>query len=131
MRSATTIVTGSILLLWITICFAWEKESNEFQFPIAGVKRGRSVVMKDLAFSSTFNRSKKSIVFSYSLPKSAGEAVLNIYSIKGSLVKTFTLENTAATISWNVGKDAVAVGTYAVSLKCGGIEKNLRLLLVK
>ena len=131
MRSATTRVAGGILLLWVALCFAWEKESNEFQFPIAGVRRGKNVVMKDLSFSSTYNRTTKSIVFSYSLPQAAKEAVLNIYSIKGSLVKAFTLKNTAKMISWNVARETVAVGTYAVSLKCGAIEKNQRILIVK
>lgn len=131
MQSATRIVTGGILLLWVTLCLAWEKESNEFQFPIAGVKRGDNVVMRDLAFSSTYNKSKKLIVFSYSLPKTANEAVLNVYSIKGALVKAFILDNTVKKVSWSVENETVAVGTYVVSLKCGAIEKNLRLLIVK
>ena len=131
MRSATKRVVAGVVLLWVTLCFAWEKESNEFQFPISGVSRGRNVIMKDLNFSSTYNRSKKSIELSYSLPRTAKEAVLNIYSIKGSLVKSFLLENTAKMMSWNIANETVAVGTYVVSLKCGTIEKNLRLLIVK
>ena len=131
MQGVSKIVAGGILLLWVALGFAWEKESNEFQFPISGVKRGKSVFMKDLNFSSTYNKSKKSIVFSYSLPRNAKQGVLNIYSIKGTLVKTFALKNTAKMISWSFEKEAVAVGTYAVSLKCGAIEKNLRLLIVK
>ena len=131
MRSATKRVAGLFLLFGVALCFAWELESNEFQFPISGVRRSKNVVMNDLSISSTYNRSKKSIVFSYSLPPAVEDAVLNIYSIKGSLVKTLTLDKNVKMMSWNIANEAVAVGTYAVSLKCGAIEKNLRLLIVK
>jgi type VI protein secretion system component Hcp len=131
MQSATKIVAGMFLLLWATLCFAWEQESNEFQFPISGVSRGRNVVVKDLNFSSAYNRSKNAIVFSYSLPPTVKEAVLNIYSIKGSMIKTLLLKNDVKTMSWNMANEKVAVGTYAVSLKCGAIEKNQRILIVK
>ena len=131
MRSATKRVAGGFLLLWATLCFAWEKESNEFQFPISGVRRGKAVVMKNLNFSSTYNRSKNLVVFSYSLPKNVKEAVLNIYTIKGSLVKSLPLKNDAKMISWNIANHTVAMGTYAVSLKCDAFEKNLKLIIVK
>jgi hypothetical protein len=131
MRSATKKVAGGILLLWVTLSFAWEKESNEFQFPLAGVKRGRTVVTKGFTFSGSYNRSKNSVIFFYSLPKNTKDAVLNVYSIKGALVKSFTLKNDAKMFSWDVTNQTVAMGTYAVSLKCDAIEKNLRLILVK
>lgn len=131
MRSATKRVAGGILLLWVVLCFAWEKESDEFQFPISGVSRSKIVVRKDLNFSSTYNKSINSVVFSYALPQTAKEAVLNIYSIKGSLIKTFTLKNSAQMMTWNVANETVAMGTYAVSLTCGAIEKNQILLIVK
>lgn len=131
MRSATKRVAGGILLLGVVLCFAWENESNEFQFPISGVSRGKNIVRKDLTFSSAYNKSKKMIVFSYSLPQTTQEAVLKVYSIKGALVKTFTLKNTAKMLTWNVANETVAMGTYAVSLTCGAIEKNQILLIVK
>lgn len=131
MRSATTRVAGGVLLLWVALCFAWEKESNEFQFPAPGVRRGRVVAMKDIGFSGTYNRSKNSVIFYYSLPQNIKDAVVNIYSIKGMLVKSIALKDDAKMISWNVANETVAMGTYAVSLKCGAVEKNLRLLIVK
>lgn len=131
MRRATKKVAVGVLLLWGTLSFAWEKRSNEFQFPNSAVRRGKAVVMKNLNFSSYYNRSNNSISFTYSLPQNTNEAVLNIYSINGSLVKSFFLKNDVKTISWNVANEAIAMGTYAASLKCGAIEKNHRLLIVK
>jgi hypothetical protein len=126
-------IAGGLLLLCVSMCFAvtWEKESAEFQFPTIGVRLTKALVMKDFRFTSAYNRSKNAIVFSYTLPQNARTAVLHIYTIKGSLVQSFSLKNSESTVAWNVANESVAMGTYALSLRCGAIVKNLKISFVR
>lgn len=124
-------IAGTLLLLCISISFAWQKASVEFKFPTTGVRQSKATIAKNFNFSSFYNRSKNSIVFSFSLPQNSREAMLNIYAINGSLVQSFTLKNDAKTVSWNVGTGSVAMGTYAISLRSGAIVKNLRISFVR
>ena len=120
-----------LLLLCASISFAWVKSSAEFKFPTTGVRQSKTIIANQFNFSSFYNRSKNSMVFSFSLPQNARESVLNIYAINGTLVKSFTLKNDAKTVAWHVGTGSVAMGTYAISLRSGAIVKNLRISFVR
>jgi hypothetical protein len=124
-------LAGTLLLVCVSISFAWVKTSTEFKFPTTGVRQSKIITSKNFNFSSVYNRSRNSIVFSFSLPKTSREAVLNIYAINGTLVQSFPLLNNAKTVAWNLGSGSVAMGTYAISLRSGAIVKNLRISFVR
>lgn len=126
-------IAGWVLLAAVSLSFGvtWQKESVEFQFPGVGVRPHREIRVNDFNLTSRYDCARNVLVFSYSFPGNAKEAALNIYTLSGSLVKSVKLIGTARSVSWQVGSEGAAIGTYAVSLKCGAIEKNLRIALVR
>ncbi|MCU0608307.1 MAG: hypothetical protein MUF22_00880 [Chitinispirillaceae bacterium] len=121
---------------------AWKSEENKniaaFIAQVGTVPdnryRSRMVISSgNWNFSARYSGSS-GLKIAYSVPPSAKDqlVILNMYTLRGTLVESFLKERTAAGFhTLSIPLSGIGTGQYVVSLKSGGFEQTVRILIVK
>jgi hypothetical protein len=108
------------------------KLSAPFSFPTTvGISGSRSFQTTSAAFVSTIHTNgKKTVELSWSLPATAKNGTISIFSVTGSKVKFFSISSHEGKVEWDItGSKKVGKGVYFASITYGLSKKNLKLVI--
>jgi hypothetical protein len=119
------------LIPLIANAVTWQMDSNPFIFPSVSVKKDISIKENAKIFSALYNAGKGIVTIRYNLPKNTKNAVLEIYSISGLKIKSFTVSSDLKEILWDVTSQKICAGIYIAILKYSSLQNKIQISIIK
>jgi hypothetical protein len=125
---------GLVLLFASGLLFAQvvEKLSASFTFPttLTSVTGRQASAMQPTFFRTAGNISRKGIVMlQWSVPTSATQGRISVYSVSGLLVKNLVLTKNEGSVQCDLSHSAA--GIYLATISYGSYRQNLKLALYR
>lgn len=109
----------------------WTGDSNQFRWLGTGIQTQKFLKATQISLRCVPDFAKGTVTIRYALPAAAKNVKLAIYNVNGVLIQNFDLRPEGSAVQWGFAKNKVAAGIYVASLRCGDVEKNIQLSLVK
>jgi hypothetical protein len=127
-------IVGCVLLFASTALFAQvvEKSSASFTFPTNLTSAmGKQVAPGQATFFRTTGNISRKGVFTveWSVPTSASQGRISVYSISGVLIKNLVLTKNQGSLQCDLSRSAT--GIYLATISYGTYRQNLKLALYK
>jgi hypothetical protein len=126
-------IVGCVLLFASTALFAQvvEKSSASFSFPTTVTSvMGKQVAPAQATFFRTAGNSRKGVfTLEWSVPTSALQGRISVYSVSGVLIKNLVLTKNQGSLQCDLSRSAT--GIYLTTISYGTYRQNLKLALYK
>jgi hypothetical protein len=108
------------------------KNSPQFPWPgTTGVTGGYAFQDKDFLFSYNVRSENRAVIgLSWSLPEKTSHGVISIFTLAGTKIKSFSLNERQGNVAWDIsGNKKLANGLYFATLTSGTFKKNLQIFI--
>jgi hypothetical protein len=130
---ALKLFCACIALASLSAVFAeqWQQDSDPFTFPNVRVVEKSDVATTGTHFSCRQLPGKADLVLSYSIPGSAFNARISVYSLDGTLMASFPLDSRRSFVTWDISAQPAGAGVYIAKMDCGAAVQELKIALIK
>lgn len=125
------VVTAALLMIGAAASETIVKNSAPFSFPLTiEAVIGQRSFPGQVRFGAFYRgMTGKSLDLSWSLPKTMSTGTISLYSLKGSVIRTFPITAASGSLRWDISELGLAKGIYLARLSSVTVKKNHKIVI--